>query len=493
MGASADEVPRRMHPFALLAEVLGVARGWAFPALIGAISMGGGHMGRVLIWGVMLIAVPALLFGMAEYFAFRYCLSGGELILDSGVLGRRRRVIPLSRVQNVEIRQNPLQRAFGVSELRVDTAAGDTEKAVPLVLAHADAERLRIQILGHRGMEAPGTGPEAVPPREVLAQLSSRDLVLAGATANEAGVIAAVLVGVLELAYRLPLGLPRLDRALGGLVPELPLLGAVLLGAGLLLIFFGLAWILSVTGALVNYWGFVLERSGTELHKAYGGFDRRDVTIPLARVQALRIEESLLRRPLGLASLKIETAGAGLGEMPKGGAEAFLPLAHVREIPQLAAAVFDDLAYGEIRYRPVHPYALRRAFLRYAALVLASAAGAAALLGTSGLWLLVLLIPVYLAAHGHYRHLGYALPPGFIVARHGFWNRVTWIVPDHKTQTLHLLETLFQRRAGVATLVIDTAAGQVPIMHLGRSEAQSVLAEVADRGAPTRQVRERMA
>lgn len=474
--------PRRLHPFALLREAVETGRGWFVPALIAGASLGGGQMGRVVVWGAVFLVIPTLLFALAEYLAFRYRVAGDELILDSGVLSRRHRVIPLSRVQNLELRQNALQRAFGVAELRVETAGGDTEEPVPLVLGRPEAERLRAELLARRDRAGAVAPAEIAPSERLLARLSTRDLALAGATANEAGIIAAALIGAIEAAYRLPLGLPRprLDPRVW--IPDLPLLGTVIFGLGLLVVLLSLAWLVSVAGALIRYWDFTLERAGGELRKRYGGLERREVTVPLARVQALRVEESLLRRPLGLASLKIETAGGRPGEGRRG-AEAFLPLAPTHDVPRLSAAVFDGLALEGLRFRPVHPYARRRAFVRYSVGVLALSGGSVLWLGPVALWLLALLLPAYLAAHAHYRHLGYALLPGYIVARSGFWNRVTWIVPERRVQTAHLVETPFQRRKRVATLVVDTAAGQVPIVDLRRDEALSLLGEIAERAA----------
>jgi uncharacterized membrane protein YdbT with pleckstrin-like domain len=59
--------------------------------------------------------------------------------------------------------------------------------------------------------------------------------------------------------------------------------------------------------------------------------------------------------------------------------------------------------------------------------------------------------------------------------------RTTWIVPERKVQTLHLTESPFQRRWGLATLIIDTAAGGrlARIIDLYRSTAVRLLADLA--------------
>lgn len=472
----------RLHPYSLFAEAAGAARTLILPALLGGASMARHHFGRGVTWGLLILAVPALLFAVAEYLSFRYRLSGDRLFLNSGVLSRRRRVVPLARVQNVDLRENVVQRLFGVAELRVETAGGDPDEAITLLLGRAEATALRADLLARRAdaeQEAADAGSPAASDGRVLARLSPRDLVLAGLTGNEAGIILALLVGALELVSRLPVALPlsRVDPRI--IFPELSRAGTILVSTGLLLALLFVAVLLSITGALVSYAGFTLERRGSELRKRFGLLDRREVTVPLARVQALRIEESWIRRWLGFAALRIETAGVGPGESRRGGAEAFLPLVRTRDIPHVARAVFGDIQVGSLTYRPVHPYARTRARLRYSLPVLILSAAATLWWGEAGWGLLALLLGAYAAGSAHYRHLGYALEPGYVVARSGFLNRVTWIVPTRKVQTLHLLETPWQRRRGIASGVVDTAAGGIRMPDLVRGEVLALFAHVA--------------
>jgi putative membrane protein len=433
-------------------------------------------MGRVAGWVLVLLVIPSVLWAVAEYFAYRYGLTGEELVLDYGVLRRDHRVLPLARVQSIDVRQSALQRLFGVAELHVETAGGETTEAVLSVLGIREAEALRTELLSRR--TAVEAEPAAGSPPTVLARLSTGDLVLAGGTSNEAGIIAALLIGAVELIYefRVPVPLPGVD--LRALIFERPVADVVrttvVLGVAVVL----LAWIFSIAGALLHYRGFTLERTRNELHKRYGALSRRETSIPLERVQAVRIEESLLRRQLGLAALKIETAGAAPGQGAHRGVEAYLPLARTHQVPGLVAAVFEDLAYGSLEFRPVHPLARLHALVRYSAPLLALAAGLTVGFGTRWLWLLALGPLVYLAAHAHTRNLGYAAAPGYVALRGGFFTRTTWIVPKRRVQTLHLRETPFQRRHGLATLGVDTAAGEASVMDLRSEEARALIADL---------------
>lgn len=474
---------QRLHPLTLVFSTLDEARALVVPALLGGVWAGGGHMAQMAAWVLALLVVPSMLWAIAEYRMFRYGLADGDLVLDTGVLRRQHRVIPLARVQSIDVRQSALQRLVGMAEVHMETAGGETAEAVLSVLALGEAEALRVELLSRRA-SAP-VEPSARPPA-VLARLSTRDLTLAGATSNEAGIVAALLVGAAEVAvqFGVPVPLPGMDvRALIAerSVVELGRAAALLALAALLV-----AWLLSIVGALLRYHGFVLSRVGDELQKRYGALGREATSVPLERVQAARLEESFLRRPLGLVALKIETAGAAPGTGHHRGVEAYLPLARTRDVPRLLAAVFEDLEFGTLRFHPVHPRAWRRAFTRYTAPLLAIAVGLAVARGPGWLWVLALVPFAFGAAHIHVRHLGYALAPGYVALRAGFVTRTTWIVPERRVQTLRVRETILQRRLGLATLGVDTAAGEATVPDLGTAEAHALLARLSGRNATVR-------
>jgi putative membrane protein len=148
-------------------------------------------------------------------------------------------------------------------------------------------------------------------------------------------------------------------------------------------------------------------------------------------------------------------------------------------VPPLVESLFAGFDYAALEIHPVHPRARRRAFVRYAVPVVVLAAVLALTRGTGWLWLLALLPLAFGAAHLYYRHLGYARAPGFVIARSGFLNRITWVVPLWKIQTLHVQQTPFQRRHGLASLVVDTAAGQAVVVDLHRDDAHALLSSLA--------------
>jgi putative membrane protein len=481
---------RRLHPLTLVFSAVGIARGMVWPALAGGFGFGDGDLARAVPIAVAVLAVPALIGAAAKYALYRWRVDADELLLRSGVLNRQNRVIPLARVQNVEVRQSLMQRVFGVAELRVETAGtGQQAEAVLSVLGVAEAQAARTELLARRRAQAPAVAEAedverpAAPP---LARLSTGDLLVAGATANEAGVIAAAAAGLLQFADELPGAF--FERAIEGVVERVQ--GAAVLAAvaGVVLLLL-VGWMISIAGAVVRFHGFTLAVDGGEMRKRYGLLTVHEASVPLRRVQAIRVEETFLRRWLGLASLMIETAGGSPGE--RGGAEAFVPIARTKDVDRLVRGIFGDAHVDGAGYQRVHPKAERRIRRRYlfnfllfvwAPFWVARWFGVQPG-GTLAPYVAILLPLPFLAARWQYLNREWALPPGYVLARSGVLNRVTWIVPDRKLQTLHVRDTPFQRRLGLSTLVIDTAAGgrQASVIDLPASTARRVLEELAVR------------
>ncbi len=76
--------------------------------------------GALALWRIA--AVPEL-----RWRRWRWELRDEELDLRHGLVTEVRTIVPISRVQHVEVRRTPLASALGLSEVVVHTAAGTTE------------------------------------------------------------------------------------------------------------------------------------------------------------------------------------------------------------------------------------------------------------------------------------------------------------------------------------------------------------------------------
>jgi uncharacterized protein len=99
----------------------------------------GAAAGLVFVLGLVLTLVqPAL-----RYRYWRFALRAEELYLERGVLNRVRTIVPLRRIQHLDVSQDVLEREFGLGKLIVHTAGARSSEVVLPGLRYEDAQRLR--------------------------------------------------------------------------------------------------------------------------------------------------------------------------------------------------------------------------------------------------------------------------------------------------------------------------------------------------------------
>ena len=503
--------PRRLH---VLSPVFFASRHalrlWPLAVLVAA---------RRQFWLLVLGALVLLAWSTLEWLRRTYELEGGALRLEEGVVARKLRAVPFDRIQQVDLVRKPLHRLLGVASLRVETAGGGTAAEVDLdVVTLEEARTLRAsllrakaQVTGARG-GAVGTGADTAGPPAAAG--APGDQAGAGAAGTPAGQVAtgqpdAWADAEAPRAERMLLRLSLGEVMLGGITGARAAAALVILGPisqatdwfpGLTDWLFArfdpeavtpttpaafaavavlavVVWLgLAAASSIVTDYGFTLARAGNDLVVRRGLLERREAVLPLGRLQVVRIEESLLRRALGLASIRIQSAGRTGGGDQTASRLAIPVLQRVQ-----VNRVLEELLPGAApvpRLLLPPPAARRRAVTRsvLTATVFIAAVGLAlwwlTSLGVLGVpaALAVLALPVLAVAVtiglAAYRSLGHATREGFLYARVGVAIRVTTAVPVAKAQSGSVRTTPFQRRAGLATLHVDVAGGgPTPKVH----------------------------
>jgi putative membrane protein len=467
----------KLHPLTLALILPRLLLSYLWPIVIvyfisskeTAASRSLGYVGIAI--GISLVAATI------RYFTFRYGIVGDELIVERGILERLSRRIPLDRIHNVDLAAGPMQRAFGVVTLRIETAGGTGTEAELSVVGRSVAEDLRARLLAHR---IPDATPQA-PAETLLRRASFLEILLVGATENRAGAIGALLLAAWSFAD--DAGLPLrdwLDEAIAA-GSEVSRLQVAATTAAIAVAILAAGWLASVVLGLNTWSGFTLSREGRGLRRRHGLITRFEAHVAIDRVQALIVEDNPLRRGLARALLRVRTAGSP-GKGAGAGATVLFPLLRHPEIASLSGLLFDHPPVDHERLHPVHRLAIRRGFLVYLFLLATPLVAAAARGDVRFAWFVPLAaLLAYVLARLRYAALGYAWRDGFLLARGGIWTRRTAIVPLPRIQALELRESPTQRRLGLASLLCDTAGpgGALRIVDLDRVEAERLFAALS--------------
>lgn len=115
------------------------------PTLLeGQTAVAAGAGGGVLVAGAWLLWVCR-----RRYRAWRYLERQEDLLVARGVMFRRQSVVPYGRMQFVDVTAGPAERLFGLSTVKLHTAAAASDARIP-GLESQEAARLqdRLAALG---------------------------------------------------------------------------------------------------------------------------------------------------------------------------------------------------------------------------------------------------------------------------------------------------------------------------------------------------------
>ena len=459
---------RRLHPLSPFFELILLGKQFLVPLVLLVVANRGDG-------GQFVPAIPVAIgavAGFLKWLRFTYTLDGDRLVIDEGVFTRKQRIVPLDRIQQVEMISKLRHRLLGVTVLRVDTAGGGGSAEVDLsVVSVAEAARLRTVLLPEGAPAAPGVDaagaaierPGAAVEGPPLVHLGVGELAVAGMTGAEMAVMLTILFWFLQLADDLP-GSTLRDLGEGVTAPT-SIGGFVAAGAVLVVVWFGLA----ATASVLKHFGFTMRHVGDDLRVARGLFDRREGSMPVHRIQAVRVQAVLVRRLIGRVAVGLQSAGGAAGS--SGGVSRIdVPILDKAELPGLLAELLPAAPPEESSYVPAPAAARRRAIVRRVvpALVVAGVLVALRPLAGSVVAAVALVGIAALAGELAYRGLAHAYARDLVLARAGGLARETVIVPVAKAQSTRLRTTPFQRRAGLATLYVDVAGkGATPQIRDG--------------------------
>jgi putative membrane protein len=465
----------RLHPAAIAVYTVDAVRQGAFPLLvILAVSVFGGDFdaqAALRAAGFALIgAIMAALAGAYRWATTTYSFDDGKTVrLRTGALSVKQVDIPFARVQAVDVEQGPIQRLFGVYKVEVQTGGGGQGGEVVLGALDDRAIAYLNELLRRDAPQA--VAPEGAPPAPER-RLTRRRLAVAAATSGQLGVLVPVAAGVAQMSQQLFDDPIEGERTIVGALPD-GTLGWVLLAAGVLV----LAWALAALGTIVGFGGFAVRREGDDLRIRRGLLQRRQATLRVARVRAVRVIESVPRQALGLAALRIEVIGHA---SEQAAAQTLFPLLRREEVEPFLRELLPEMADRLDGLAAPPPRALRRYALPPLAFT-TLLAGAAALAASSP-WPLV-AAPLG-AAYGAlaFRAAGWRLEAGRLAIRSRRLARSTVLARAAARESHDLAQTALQRHARLADVAVAFGKGTVArIRHLDADEARGLWAAIGPR------------
>jgi len=407
---------RRLHP---LSPLVRAGRGVTGLLVVFVISFSSRSSDPWNVVGHVVALVALVFLAVVSWLVTRWRIEDGTLRIETGLVRRSSLRYPLTQVQAIDTVRPGFARFLGLSELRLRMGGSTSGSARLAYLTSAHAEQVRDELLA-----LASNGSNAQRPADEPAPLQQRRLVSVSTPQLVASIalsgIGIVAIGLtVAIAVTATLAPNATTAGLSGSV--VPLLA---IGAGIWRRF-NSEYRLSVT------------EGADGLRLQSGLVATSSEVIPRGRVQAVRMVEPLLWRPLGWARLEVDVAGRQdrRSENRSEGRQlrAVLPVGS----RDRALALLDRIIPGAPS--PTSPPPKRARFKS----------------------------PV------RFRHLAFARTEDCVVGCGGRVARITSWVPLAKVQSLRWSQGPVQRRLRLGNVYIDTAGRNVGADLRERDETES--------------------
>lgn len=247
--------------------------------------------------------------------------------------------------------------------------------------------------------------------------------------------------------------------------------------------------LLSALGHAASFWNFRLTRlTNGALRLTRGLATTRSVTIEGRRLRGVEISQTLPLRLVRGARCVAITTGLRAARGAEHGGSLLLPQAPLARAREVGAAVYGDAAPMDCPLTRHGTGARRRQLSR----ARTTAVVGVALTSAPAMWAgwpwscaasLVLLPLAELVGRDRYRNLGHALlDGGHLVTRQGSLVRRRQVLSGDAAVGWVFHQSFFQRRSGVTTLTVATAAGRqyYNVLDLPTDEATALAAACPD-------------
>ncbi|MFC6322548.1 PH domain-containing protein [Companilactobacillus baiquanensis] len=290
--------PRRLHPAAIIFYLYKEFKSIIVSLAILFLAIFRNSLMKIVI-AISVTAVIVIIYCLLKYFTFSYQLLEHEILVKSGVFVKKVNHVPYDRIQNITTNQWFFLKPFGLEELEIETA-GHSEG--PEVSLAAVSVKLKNELNMYRKHVNTEDISKNVSRETFLGESYSitwKELLKFSLTSP--AFLSGLLV-VLAIYGKIQNGISKQVYKLAA--DEMQHLGIFLMILGLVIVLL-IFYVISVFVLIAKYYHFNLVKDNDQFQMKYGLFKTKRTTISMNRVQAVVIKQTLLRRFLKIASVKL--------------------------------------------------------------------------------------------------------------------------------------------------------------------------------------------
>ena len=474
----------RLHPISAVINFVKVLKEMILPLIVLVLVNGFGDDANFWsglftygIYGVLLLFM--LISGIIKWRRFRYWFEDGELRIEYGLFVKKKRYIPFDRIQSLDYTEGIFHRPFGLVKVKVETAGGGPTKEADAELTairKEAAEQIKKEIMLAKGQNVPIIEDDLeveetiIEEKKPIFRMSTKDLLVLASTSGGVGVFfSGLAVFASQFSEFIPYETIYNEIMIFikfGVLMVVLVIFAVLL----------MAWIVSVLLTFINYYDFTIKIEDDEIIITRGLLEKKKITIPLTRIQGIRLVENPLRQLTGYATVTVDSAGGSMAE--KDETIRLLPLIKKAEIYPILEEIFPDFQM-QPNFQRV-PSKSRKFFYRLDLLwILPIAATVIYFFYPYGLLSLLLIPASFGLGLWQKKTAGFYIEETQLVAQYRLFSRVTVWMEKRRIQSMTARTTYFQKKSDVSSIVVTIKSGvggaETVIPHIEKEHSENLL------------------
>ncbi|WP_075619263.1 PH domain-containing protein [Paenisporosarcina indica] len=412
-----------------------------------------------------LVLILVLFSGFIKWKRFVYWFEDDELRIEYGLFVKKKRYIPIERIQSLNYTEGILHRPFKLVKVTIETAgSGSTKEAeaeltaitkeaakwIETTLAQAKKRKLSkisdSDLVGEVDIVEKETTVTSTP----IFKMSMKDLIMLATTSGGIGVIfSGLAVFFSQFSEFIPY-----ERIYDEVVVFMKF-GVFIVAISVFMVLL-VAWFGSVVLTTLNYYQFTIVQEDDQIVLTRGLLEKKKVTIPLSRVQGIRIVESPLRQLFGYCAVIIESAGGSVGD--KDQKIRLFPLVKRNKIKQPLQKLFAQLELEPdwiSSPKKAKPFYYRLDFLWMMPVVIAISI----FFYPFGLLSLLILPIIFLLGLWQHRSAAFAQTNNQLSLRFRGFSKSTFFIERKRMQSLIMKQTPFQKRKALASIETTIKSG----------------------------------
>lgn len=418
--------------------------------------------------------------GLIKWKRFVYWFEDDELRIEYGLFVKKKRYIPFDRIQSLDYTEGILHRPFGLVKVKVETAGSSSPLKAEAELvaitkeAAAQIEREMAEAKKRKKAEQPGNDENFTawveePATEQVYTMSPRDLLILATTSGGIGVIlSGVAIFLSQFSDLIPYD--RLYEEFSAFIK----FGILIVGLTILLGFV-LVWLLSVGVTFLSHYCFTVTKDEEDLVITRGLLEKKRMTVPLKRIQSVRVIENPFRKLFGYATVAIDSAG---GSGTEGAKINLFPLIHRKGLLERLEILFPQYHFEEPNEKL--PPRAKRFYYRIDFLWMLPVIGALTYFFFPHGLLAFLLIPIVMMfGIWQHRSAAFIIHGKQLTLRFRQFSLQTVYLQKRRIQSMEFKQNYFHKRRQVASVTANVKSGmgvfKAQVLHLDEADAERML------------------